>query len=228
MTDITAISDRIAAFLANGQTPSGGGFAPVTEADLEQLHGIFGALIAAKYETDPDGDLPIEFILTDRTRFERPMHLAIPYTHKPYPNLSEMELELLVADRFQALASFATDRASRHLRAATNNLRETATANRPMTFGGVGYSVAAPAGMTLERIQETLDTEVRQALLATPCPSDFQERGKWAEARAQAAKTVLGMNVLVRTCSHSPEGVKMYFDIPAMAKSVKVEAPHAK
>lgn len=222
----TQISERIRAFLASGQTPSSGGFAPVAEDELEQLHGIVHALIEAKYEADPDGDLPVEASLVDRTRFERPMHIAIPYTHKPYQNYGEVELNLLVADRFQNLASYAAERASRHLRAATMNLQETAAANRPLSFGGVTYSVAPPSGMTLERAQATLDEEVRAALRRAPCPEDYSARGKWAEQCAQAAKTTLGMNVLSRTCSRTPDGVKAWFDIPALAKSVKVELPH--
>lgn len=228
MSDNTAISERITAFLAGGQTRSDGGFAPVTPKELEQLHDIIGALIAAKYEADPDGDLPVEVILTDRTRYERPFTSAIPYTHKPFPNHSEVELELLVADRFQGLANFASERASRHLRAATELMRVAATANRPMTFSGVTYSVALPPGMTRERICEVLDTEVRNAMLTAPCPQDFTERGKWAEQRAQAATAVLGMKVLPRTCSHGPDGVKIRFDIPALDDTVKIEAPHAK
>jgi hypothetical protein len=228
MTDtITQISERIAAFLANGQTPSQGGFAAVAEDELEQLHGIIHALIGAKYEVDPDGDLPVEFSLVDRTRFERPMQVAIPYTHKPYQNYGEVELHLLVADRFQNLASYASERAARHLRSATMDLQETAAANRPLSFGGVTYSVAPPSGMTLERAQTTLDDEVRAALRRAPCPEDYTARGQWAEQCAQAAKATLGMNVLARTCRRTPDGITAWFDIPALAKSVKVELPHS-
>ena len=223
-----SLTRQIEAFLATGQKGSAGGFAPVTPEEVEQLHGIIGALLEAKYERDPDGDLPVEAILTDRTRFERPMTLPIPYTSKPFPNHSELEMELMVADRFQGLANFASERASRHLRSATELMRVAAAANRPMTFSGVTYSVALPPGMTRERITEVLDTEVRNAMLTTPCPQDFTERGKWAEQRAQAATALLGMKVLPRTCSQGPDGVKIRFDIPALDDTVKIEAPHTK
>lgn len=61
---------------------SDGGYAPVTEKDLEQLDTIIYKLIGMKWAMDPDGDLPIDFKIIDRTRFE-PMHYdPVPYQHK--------------------------------------------------------------------------------------------------------------------------------------------------
>jgi len=225
MTDISKLTARITAFLAQGKTPSDGGFAAVTTDELEELNGIIGDLIAAKYAVDPDGDLPVEFQLTDRTRYERPFNVVIPYSHKPYANYSEQELNLFIADRYQTLANYGAERASRHLRIAMTELRDAAQANRPLSFAGVPYIVALPKGLTLERIKETLDKVVLDAMQASPCPAEFRIRHEWADACAATGKQLLGINVAARTCSVSPEGVKLYFDIPALDTSVKVVVP---
>lgn len=66
------------AFLAEGRSRSSGGFAPVHKTDVEKLWDIFVAILEAKYERDPDGDLPIRFELTDWTRFEFRRWLQLP------------------------------------------------------------------------------------------------------------------------------------------------------
>lgn len=58
---------------------SSGGYAEVRPKDMDGLYKIFRELIELKFEKDPDGDLPVEFKLVDRTRFE-PMHFeVVPY-----------------------------------------------------------------------------------------------------------------------------------------------------
>lgn len=61
---------------------STGGWAEVTDEDMEQLSGVIGALIEAKFETDPDGDLPVEFGLTNRHTEMRSHFVSVPYEHK--------------------------------------------------------------------------------------------------------------------------------------------------
>lgn len=74
------LSNLINKFLAE-RRKSDGGYAPVTETDLEQLHAIINRLITLKWGPDPDGDWPINWHIIDRTRFE-PMHYApVPYEH---------------------------------------------------------------------------------------------------------------------------------------------------
>lgn len=61
---------------------STGGWAPVTDEDMDQLHTVIHTLIAAKWGADPDGDRPINYILIDRTKY-RPMHFVpLPYGRK--------------------------------------------------------------------------------------------------------------------------------------------------
>lgn len=70
---------RIDAFLAV-RKKSDGGFAPVTETEMEELDEIVGGLIAAKYEKDPDGDLPVRYKLLDRTRYDPDHYVPVAST----------------------------------------------------------------------------------------------------------------------------------------------------
>lgn len=88
------LQEKIDAFLTTKRKTSGG-YAPVTGKDLDQLLGIIQYLFEAKWERDPDGDLPLEFKLIDRTRFE-PMHfMPVPYMGlKSSPEQMEAALEM--------------------------------------------------------------------------------------------------------------------------------------
>jgi hypothetical protein len=57
----------------------GGGWAPVTQEELEQFYEIIGKLVETKYQADADGDHPIEYILIDRNGFE-----GLPFRPMPY------------------------------------------------------------------------------------------------------------------------------------------------
>ena len=111
------------AFLAEGRSRSSGGFAPVHKTDVEKLWDIFVAILEAKYERDPDGDLPIRFELTDWTRFEFRRWLQLPQM-KRIDQLEDPE----------ARADAWADR----LRAALANMRQAA-------------EIAAAAVVELER-----------------------------------------------------------------------------
>jgi hypothetical protein len=75
------LSQRIKTFLKE-RRESDGGWAPVTDEDMEQFHAVIYALIEAKWGADPDGDRPIDYILIDRTKY-RPMDFfPLPYGHR--------------------------------------------------------------------------------------------------------------------------------------------------
>jgi hypothetical protein len=60
---------------------STGGWAPVENDEVATLADIFNDIIHNKYEMDPDGDVPINFRLIDRTKYE-PMHYyPLRYSH---------------------------------------------------------------------------------------------------------------------------------------------------
>ena len=72
---------------------SEGGRAKITDDDVDELYDIIDGLIHLKCQKDPDGDLPIEFGLIDRTKFE-PMHFR--------PVLYDFDVGTL-EERFQIL-----------------------------------------------------------------------------------------------------------------------------
>lgn len=75
------LAKQIDAFL-EVRRKSTGGWAEVTDEDMAQLSGVIEALIEAKFETDPDGDLPVEFGLTNRNTEMRSHFVSVPYEHK--------------------------------------------------------------------------------------------------------------------------------------------------
>lgn len=79
---LKALLARIEAFSnAEKAATPGGGYAPVNQTEIEELASILRDMIALKYQADADGDVPVEFQIVDRTRFERTHFFAIPYTH---------------------------------------------------------------------------------------------------------------------------------------------------
>jgi len=58
---------------------SDGGFAKITQGDINLLYEIVELLVERKCERDPDGDMPIEFEIVNR-RTHEPMHYGpVPY-----------------------------------------------------------------------------------------------------------------------------------------------------
>lgn len=78
MAEKVELADMINTFLKE-RRESDGGWAPVTEKDIDQLHEILGTLLTAKWGEDPDGDLPISVRVVDRTREHVPFFFPIPY-----------------------------------------------------------------------------------------------------------------------------------------------------
>jgi len=70
-----AVSD----FLEKPRSVSDGGWAPVSEEDFKELGDVIHDLIRARWGEDPDGDLPVEFDLINRTTHQRQWFLPVPY-----------------------------------------------------------------------------------------------------------------------------------------------------
>ena len=66
----------------SGRRHSSGGWAEVRLEDIKALCDILSMLIKKKFAPDPDGDVPVEYLLVDRTRFERVSFEPVPYHHK--------------------------------------------------------------------------------------------------------------------------------------------------
>lgn len=76
------LSKNIKKFLKERRVSSGGGWAPVTDDDMDLFHEIISGLIEAKWGQDADGDRPMQYKLIDRTKY-RPMHyFSVPYGHR--------------------------------------------------------------------------------------------------------------------------------------------------
>jgi len=73
-----SLLDKLAKFWTE-KRKSTGGWAEVRTEDMRQLADIIYELIERKWERDPDGDLPIEVQIVDRTRFERTAYAPVPY-----------------------------------------------------------------------------------------------------------------------------------------------------
>ena len=63
------------------QKLSDGGYAEVSNEEFSELSELINDIIHLKYEMDCDGDIPIEFALTDRNKYERSRFFPMPYTH---------------------------------------------------------------------------------------------------------------------------------------------------
>lgn len=72
------LQKALGSFLAE-RRESEGGWAKVTDKDIEQLRKLCRLLIEAKCEADPDGDYPIEVTVVNRRT-----HQGIPYDPMPY------------------------------------------------------------------------------------------------------------------------------------------------
>jgi hypothetical protein len=69
-------------FLEDESPVENNGWAKVTSGDLQEISEIFHTILVLKFERDCDGDLPVEFDLTDRTCCERRHCYPLPYHHK--------------------------------------------------------------------------------------------------------------------------------------------------
>jgi hypothetical protein len=79
-------------FLKDRRKSYGGGWAEITDQDIEQLHHIVYQLIEEKCEFDADGHLPIQVILNDRRKCEPLHYQPVPYEHKAITKEGQEEL----------------------------------------------------------------------------------------------------------------------------------------
>jgi len=71
MVTTESLFQNINDFLAERKESSpGGGWAPVTQKEMEAMYDIINGLIELKYEYDADHDLPMTVRLLDRTMFK--------------------------------------------------------------------------------------------------------------------------------------------------------------
>jgi hypothetical protein len=78
------LQKRIEKFLSVRVNSDGGGWAPVTDEELDELYKIFQGIIDDKYQRDCDGDSPVEFILANRNKEYLPSFRPVPYSHEDF------------------------------------------------------------------------------------------------------------------------------------------------
>ena len=75
------ITNKIEKFLKERRVSKGGGWAAITENDINSLNNIIHDLIEAKCEPDADGDYPLQVILVNRRKYEPLRFEPLPYVH---------------------------------------------------------------------------------------------------------------------------------------------------
>jgi hypothetical protein len=81
MTQHQKVHDLVDQFLAKGRL-SDGGFALFTHDDERLLNQLLCALDEAKFQRDPDGDTPLNWVIINRTKYQPHHYVRVPYTHE--------------------------------------------------------------------------------------------------------------------------------------------------
>ena len=76
------LNTLITEFLKERRESDYGGWPPVTDADMQQLYAILNKLIELKWEADPDGDRPIDYIIVNRKTHEHIYWWPVEYYNK--------------------------------------------------------------------------------------------------------------------------------------------------
>ena len=99
----TALDSKIDAFLKERRSSRGGGWAEVTQEDIQDLDEIIYLLVDLKSGLDSDGDQTIQWSLVNRRVQEGCPFRAPPYSHDDIEShLAEVELNFEIAlERYQ-------------------------------------------------------------------------------------------------------------------------------
>jgi hypothetical protein len=96
-------------FLAERKESSpGGGWAPVTQKEIEAMYDIINALIELKYEYDADHDLPVTVRLLDRTMFKSSFYDPM-FQDKAFDGYTEADVAKLNLGRAVMNVGIAAD-----------------------------------------------------------------------------------------------------------------------
>jgi hypothetical protein len=216
------LQTQIEKFLEN-KKKSAGGFAPVDDGEIDELSEIVYALIEAKYQRDPDGDLPVSAHLTDRTRYKLPFILPIPHTRdEAVPNVSAM---LEAVDHHMSMAASHSESANTLMRLVRGDIRIQADSERPVKLQGkVFRPVPAPKeGVVLE--EDWLKAYARKMFVKeeskNPCPSDWDSRKGWADRLVKKLREEWGIFVAVEGCSITTSGPSVSLNVPAIDKVIR-------
>lgn len=214
---------KIEKFLA-GKKKSAGGWAPVDEGEIEELENIVYALIEAKYEKDPDGDLPVSAHLTDRTRFKLPVILPIPHTSRNGPDEDVTVMHEAIS-RHMTMAASHSESAKTLMQLLSGELKMMAKTERPVRMEGKVYR---PVPTPNEGVQLTPEWFTAQALKRftaierkNPCPTDWQQRDAWGRKIVEELGKQWGVFVSLEACRITTQGLSVSLRIPALDKVIR-------
>jgi hypothetical protein len=204
MTLPAKLTKRIEAFLAE-RSVSEGGFAPVGDKDLESMVGIMHALVEAKYEQDPDGDLPVSFHLVDRTRYQNTHFALIPHTRDAqHHDLQHLNQCLRAACMNLAIAQNQVEQVQRDMQLS---VVEAMTNGSTVNFGKGVYE--RRTSLTDHSALAGKAKDLLQAYVAKQPPvlGDFKKSQEWIEQAQKAISKRLDSPVRVRahTSFRKPE-----------------------
>lgn len=135
MTIPDNLAKKIESFIAI-RSKSEGGYSPVSNKDIQDLSSILQSLIEAKYEEDPDGDLPISYQLIDRTKYQTSPYSPMPHTHRLGGDLNALRSALRSA---QTNVNIARDNLDQVMRAIEYGVFEPMEKGLAVTVGKNTY-----------------------------------------------------------------------------------------
>jgi hypothetical protein len=212
---------KIEKFLAD-KKKSSGGWAPVDDGEIEELENIVYALIEAKYEKDPDGDLPVSAHLTDRTRFKLPVILPIPHTHSAEGDVADMHEAI---SRHMTMAASHSESAKTLMQLLSGELKMMAKTERPVRLEGKVYRPVPTPNEGVQLTQEWFTTQALKRFTAierkNPCPTDWQQRDAWGRKIVEELGKQWGVFVSLEACRITTQGLSVSLRIPAIDRVVR-------
>ena len=180
------------------RSESDGGYAKVQERDLEKLGEIVSLIVQAKYEKDPDGDIPVSFDLYDRTKYVRPYFSPIPHLHN-----ADGDVEILMSALRSATGNMETaqEQVRNITRQLEHSLDERMGQGNPVVYGGKKYEMYLPHVNSRQELVDKLCVELNKNMASHPPQDeeieDYTSKQKWEHAAGRALSKKLGTQVSV-------------------------------
>lgn len=215
---------RIEKFLAN-KKKSSGGWAPVDEGEVEELSELVYAIIEAKYDKDPDGDLPVSAHLTDRTRYKLPFIMPIPHLVKRSHELEDISVLHEVIGRHMTMAASHSESAKSAMQMLGGELKVMAQTERSICLEGKVYRPVPTPNEGVQLTEEWFTTQALKRFTAVerknPCPADWQQRDAWGRKIVAELGKQWGVFVSLEACRLTAKGVHVALNIPAINKVIR-------
>lgn len=225
MTDRAQFLAKLNAFLDQPRASVDTSWPTVTEEDMQELWGLVGDLIDLKFERDCDGDSVIDVILTDRSRYEKPLYLPIPWSSQRTgsdDDAPDLQKCVEAAQRHSCMAKHHQERSDQELRKLQMLMSGCAEKHTPVKLNGLEYRVPVPAGMTLQTVAAAAHEAVAERVAQEPFPDGYSESRAWAEKAAKLASEKAGVKVLARTSMKDERGLRFFMDVPSFSETIRV------